>query len=391
MPDDARHTVDEGPVLRIAILDFMGMGYSVDTAYSRPIGGTQSATCYLAEEMARLGCAVTLYNGIAEPTRDRGVAARPIAELFRTGVSDLDVVVVSGGCSAGFVTLWQDTPAPRPFLVYWTGHMSDQPTAAMLADADFRALWDGFVFVSRFQADAYAAAFGVPADRSTILPYAIAPAFEASARVGAPPLSARFAAPILAYTSTPFRGLDVLLGAFPRIRESVPDVRLRIYSSMALYQVPDDQDPFGVFYAQARRTEGVEYVGPLPQPRLAEAMREVCALAYPNTFEETFCIAAYEALSAGCFVASSDLGALPETLGGFGILMKPEADKRIHAEHFAQMMVWLLTNGRDNPESFDAHQRRQIDHVLSNGVWSIRAQQWLDWLAQAMPQAVPHP
>src|SRR4029079_16922240 len=83
--------------------------------------------------------------------------------------------------------------------------------------------------------------------------------------------------PVLAYTSTPFRGLDVLLDAFPAIRTQLPDARLRIFSSMTVYQstAAQDQAEYGALYQRCRDTPGVEYVGSLPQPALARQMREV--------------------------------------------------------------------------------------------------------------------
>ncbi len=370
--------------MTIAFLDFMGIAYAADTPRLGPLGGTQSAVCYLAEGMAARGWGVTLFNGTTAPGHSRGVTARPVDEVFHGALDGTAVVVVTGGCSAGVVEALRQRPGPRPFMVYWTGHMPDQPAAGALADPAYRGFWDGFVFVTRFQQEAYRTAFAVPADRSVVLGYAIAPPFEAAARSGVPPLSARRAAPVLAYTSTPFRGLDVLLAAFPRIRAAVPGLRLRVFSSMAVYGVAGTDDPYAELYAQARATDGVDYVGGLPQPELAEALRDVYALAYPNIFEETFCIAALEALSAGCFVASSDLGALPETLGGFGVLMKPPPDPLVHAEHFAQMMIWLLSAGAGNPEAFDARQREQIDHVLSHGTWGVRTGEWIGWLERVL-------
>src|SRR5207248_8841406 len=115
------------------------------------------------------------------------------------------------------------------------------------------------------------------------------------------------------YTSTPFRGLDVLVAAFPAIRRRHPTVRLDVFSSMQVYDQPTSRDPYKTLYDQCRATEGIDYRGSVTQPELAKALREASILSYPNTFAETGCIAAKDGLAAGLHVVSSDLGALPET------------------------------------------------------------------------------
>src|SRR6185312_6187435 len=57
----------------------------------------------------------------------------------------------------------------------------------------------------------------------------------------------------LAYTSTPFRGLDVLLDVFPRIRAACPDTELDVFSSMRVYGMAeeDDRRQFRALYRKA--------------------------------------------------------------------------------------------------------------------------------------------
>jgi glycosyltransferase involved in cell wall biosynthesis len=113
--------------------------------------------------------------------------------------------------------------------------------------------------------------------------------------------------PILAYTSVPFRGLELLLTIFPLIKARVPKAKLKIYSSMAVYQmekIKEKQD-FGEMYQKFEAMEGVEYMGSLPQKDLATAMKKVAILAYPNTFAETACTSAMEAMAAGAHVITS--------------------------------------------------------------------------------------
>ena len=76
---------------------------------------------------------------------------------------------------------------------------------------------------------------------------------------------------MFAYTSTPFRGLDLLVHVFPAIRKEIKGTTLRVYSSMAVYQNSGENDEaqFGPLYELCRETPGVEYVGSIPQQELA--------------------------------------------------------------------------------------------------------------------------
>jgi glycosyltransferase involved in cell wall biosynthesis len=267
---------------------------------------------------------------------------------------------------------------PETRFLIWTGHAYNQPSMAPLAQAAQRDPWDGFVMVSNWQARTYAEVFGISPAKLTVLRNAVSPAFENLLPMEGP-APARPWPPVLAYTSTPFRGLDRLLEAFPLIRRAVPGTRLKVFSDMSVYFVDSGQDQFQGLYQRCRDLEGVEYVGALDQPRLAQELKEVSYLSYPNTFAETSCIAVMEALAAGCRVVTSELGALPETLEGLGRLVPASLDPHTHVRQFAAALVEEIAAGPLPAQRLHA----QVERINCSGTWQARARQWEEFLARA--------
>jgi glycosyltransferase involved in cell wall biosynthesis len=177
---------------------------------------------------------------------------------------------------------------------------------------------------------------------------------------------------VLVYTSTPFRGLDVLLLAFRTIRRAIPDVRLRVFSSMAIYQVAAGQDHYTPLYTQCA-ADGLDYCGPVGQDKLAEELRGVAGLAYPSTFAETSCIAVLEAMAAGAFIFTTRLGALPETTNGFAHMVDVEADPRVLAERFAAMVIRTWSELAADQAAACRRREAQARHVRDHYRWPARA------------------
>ena len=73
----------------------------------------------------------------------------------------------------------------------------------------------------------------------------------------------------VAYTSTPFRGLAVLLEAW---EQAAPrDAELHIWSSLKLYGPGADDAPYAALYARAGSLPNVHYHGLLPNAALRAA------------------------------------------------------------------------------------------------------------------------
>ena len=369
--------------MRLLFVDPVPWDYTPDTPYARPLGGSQSALCYLAERLAGLGHEVGLLNNTRTPGVVRGVHCFGLNETPREYVdfaAGTDVVVAVNDVSPHTVQALRSAGGAARYYA-WIGHAWDQPAVAPLRDAATRDAWDGFILVSDWQARTFRDELGVEAGRVKVLGYGVAPPF-AGLFDGASISQRKPWPPTLAYTSTPFRGLDRLIAAFPTIRGAIPGTRLKVFSSMEVYGVAAGEDEYEDLYARCRATDGVEYVGAVDQPSLAAALAETTCLAYPNTFAETACIAVMEAMAAGCVVVTSDLGALPETTAGFARLVEAPARPAEHVRLFADAVLRELLERRAAPDAdAEARLRAQVDYMNRVNTWQARAGEWARWLA----------
>lgn len=372
--------------MRIAFADFCNLDFHVQTVDSVPMGGSESAACYLARSLARLGHDVFLISGLSVPGVYDGVTCLSWTGVSPAHLASLRLYALVCLVVAGEGVRLRRMLEPQTRLILWNQLAANQPDVQALSDPRERDAYDGIAMVSQWQRETYLRAFGIDPARASVMRNAIAPAFANQFPDPAPILPQKAWPPILAYTSTPYRGLSLLLDAFPRIGDRVPGARLQVFSSMTAHQVAPAQDQarYGPLYQRCREIQGVQYVGSVPQPELARAMRSVMMLAYPNTFAETSCIAAMEAMAAGCRVVTSDLGALPETTAGFARLIPVAQSGQAYLTQFVQQVVQVLDECRERGNECEQFLRRQLTHVNSDATWEVRAGQWVQWL-QSLP------
>jgi glycosyltransferase involved in cell wall biosynthesis/tetratricopeptide (TPR) repeat protein len=364
-------------VPRRALVVFFYQPHSVPFDGTTPrrqgLGGTESAIVYLAEALARRGHRCVVFNNCDAPATVEGVEyARWETMPVRSVAAPADVLVS--------VRAWQAAGRARfaPLQIFWTGDAFDQPFLAAFGDQARRAQIDVVMLQSAWQIDTFHAHHGVPLAqilRTTLGTAASAPWPTAGASPSGcrAPSAPRRRRPRLVYASTPFRGLDVLLDVFPRIRAACPDAELEVCSSMSVYGVPADEDrrQFATLYRKAEQP-GVTLVGSVPQMELAARLEEARLLAYPNHFAETFCIAAAEAQAAGCPVVTTALGALPETVGGAGICIPGDPRSAAYQQAFVAACVSLLTD----EVRWQALSGRAREQAARDYAWPAIAERW---------------
>ncbi len=162
-------------MLNIAFLDPVQWQYSVDAPYERPFGGSQSALCYLAVELASLGHRVTILNGNPAPIESRGVLLTSFSEIQSRGyLNNFDVVVAVNAAMGRW--LRRDVGVSVP-MILWMHHAHDQPAALELRRLSERKSWTGFAFVSNWQRENFEKVFWVPREKGRVLRNAVSPAF----------------------------------------------------------------------------------------------------------------------------------------------------------------------------------------------------------------------
>lgn len=360
-------------------LDTMPWNYDVQTPRLQPLGGSQSALCYLAVALAHRGHNVSTLTDTTAPQEIEGVRClnhdQLTADLYSAPSTCL--VVLNGPAEVG-LALRRELKRPVS-LVLWTQHAWDQPAMRHLQDPRLRTAWDRVVCVSDWQQETMCEKLGFPTEQTIVLRNGISPSFENLFPDESSLAAAKASSLRLAYTSTPFRGLDVLLECYPPIRARFPDVLLDVFSSMRVYGETEDEDPYVALYDRCRELDGVRYHGSVPQPELARAMAGVSVLTYPNTFPETSCIAVLEALAAGAMVLTSDLGALRETCDSWGLLLPPISAGHPPADYisaYVRSLAELVTRFREQDPRLAARQFEQVQAITASCNWRARAAEW---------------
>lgn len=358
--------------MKIAIYN-NGIAFDGSTPSQRPLGGSESGIVYMARELAACGHSVTVYCNCPEvgPAElFEGVAYVHYHQFFTHYQSmPWDAVIAF----RSFDPLLLGRIAPR--MIYWTGDASNQPALENFGHATLQQNVDLVFCVSSWHRDSFIRRFGLSPEKVV----ATRNGFLSDAVVAAGPRDIATSA----YTSTPFRGLDILLEVFPSIRSRVPTAALDVFSSMKVYgwSAEQDQRAYGAIYKAAKQP-GVTLKGSVNQRQLLGALGKTALLLYPNTFEETSCIAAIEAQASGCVVVTSSKAGLKETVAHqeTGILVEGDPRSADYKRHFIEAAVGLMTN----PGLFAAFSERARERAYRRYLWSTIAAEWTNIL-QDMP------
>ncbi|MEY4667632.1 MAG: hypothetical protein RL518_331 [Pseudomonadota bacterium] len=326
-----------------------------------PIGGTETGVIHLSRSMRDLGHEVIVFTTDPAPPLSDPLYV-PLHALNDLGRVDVFVGV------RDWNHLFLSVDAKLRFL--WTGDSPLQPYTRGLGDKRVVAQIDTLLAVSEWHADVLCQSSGFPREKAWVLGNGIDPSlFE-----GHEPRSRKR----LIYSSVPYRGLNLMTEIMPSLIKLHPDLEFHCFGGFRVYQnqvAEGDVVEFERVLAALRKFPHFHEHGNVTQKQLAREMMRSSILCYPNTFEETSCITALEAQAAGCAIATSALGALPETVGRAGILIDGEPGSQAYLESFIGAVDTLL---RDDEmlASCVAAGREQVE----GRTWAAIAGRFSDYL-----------
>jgi UDP-glucose:(glucosyl)LPS alpha-1,2-glucosyltransferase len=212
--------------------------------------------------------------------------------------------------------LWQQNSYDQPNLIEW------------FSNKDNHKKYDFYVFNSHWCYEKFRMRFKIPCHKSTVIKNAVERFPEK--------IFLRKDKVKLIYHSTPWRGLNVLLGAMQLVKNK--DVELDVFSSTQIYGdqfKKHNDDQYKSLYEQAKALPNVNYIGYVNNEEIRKRLQEYDLYCFPSIWEETSCISAIEALTAGLHMITTNYGALFETCSEWPVYVNYTKDYKDLAKLFA--------------------------------------------------------
>jgi glycosyltransferase involved in cell wall biosynthesis len=254
--------------------------------------------------------------------------------------------------------------------ILWQQNSYDQPNLApWFKDKDNHKKYDWYVFNFHWCYEKFRMMFDIPTHKCLVIKNAIDKIEPRKLDYTKGDLVK------LIYTSTPWRGLNVLLAAMQLLNNK--NVHLDVYSSTQVYgdqfkEVNDDK--FKELYNQAKSLKNVSYIGYKPNEFIKDNLKNYHMFIYPNIWEETSCIAAIEAMAAGLYCVTTDYGALFETGAEF-ITYVPFEKDYIRLAHTIASVIDVAAD-RLGDDGVKDHLKMQIEYTNKFYSWDLRKSIW---------------
>ena len=317
------------------------------------MGGSEEATVYIAQELAKKGWRVTVY---ADPGEDEGVIDgvdwKPYYKFnhkddFNILIGWRNLSFFDGNYKAKKKYVWaHDVLNP---LEYTKERLRKIDKIIVLSDAHRRTIPD------------------VADDKILVSTNGFHEYKEHTKVVNNPKW--------VIYTSSYDRGLEHLLKIWPDVVKEVPEAKLHVFYGWQLFQKFYADNPERMEWKskldKMMEDPTITHHGRVSQPEMEEWMKKCGIWAYPTHFYEINCITAIKAQLWGCVPVYMNYAAL-ETTAQFGKKVEGEIYDPETKKEFTKQLVEALKD-----EDWQTEERKKMmPWARDNFAWEKVAAQW---------------
>lgn len=328
--------------------------------WQRGVGGAELSLISLTETLAQRGHTVTVYN---DPPKEGTYENVTYLNARRFNPKDTyDVFVLYRNPYRAFPMV-----KARRKLFFTT----DQMTGGNY-ELDIYPYADRAIGISEFHRQDHIRRYGIRPD--CFVPIDLGVRLQDYAQTAVPRIANR-----LIYCSVPHRGAPYLPRVYQRIKAAVPSASLVITGDYTLWGPgisPAWGSPSQGLDEMFEGLDGVQLLGAVPRKELVLHQLQADVLVYPhfpvNGLPELFGVSVAECMVAGCLPVITNTGALPSTVGTYGIIVQGDARTEEVQDMMADHIITLLKN-RPLLAKKQEHARRAARARFD---WNRIATQW---------------
>jgi glycosyltransferase involved in cell wall biosynthesis len=227
------------------------------------------------------------------------------------------------------------------------------------------------IFISHHQMEEYVREYQIPYSYCVVMKYALEP-IELQEKP-ADKIS-------LIYTSTPHRGLDILVNVFERLCKEYDNLELKVHSSYNIYAMSERQKNYEetFLYQRLEAHSKIQNIGFVSNQELKKSLASSHIFPYPSTYRETFCLALLEAMSAGLLCVHPNYACLPETASNWTMMYDYHENKEVHEQIFYEHLKKAINIvNTKNVQRKLKYQREYVNYFYN---WERRTQEWIELL-----------
>ncbi len=356
------------------------------SVFQQPMDNAANAVSNLAIQLTKIGHNVTLFTQAANnpgalDVRCRNISIKSQALYLDPAIQEPDFqALIIKNDSPEFAARLKHVLPAKPKVYLWTAFDAQLAVNNSLANPEIINQLSGIICVSEWQRKRFLDKFAIKNDLISVGEYAISPVFEDLFVDGKELKAIKSKPPLIAYIGRPQAGLEILLNVFPDVANNYQDACLNIFSN--LHITGAEQSKYENIYNAAINTKGIKCIESISKIQLAVHLRKHTILAFPGTIAETSHVDILEALAAGVYVVTSNVGSIPNYCDGHAKTVPPELLQSDSLDSFVSELLTITQTQVHSDAAFFDYCFKQAVEINKRHTWRIRARTWEALLAR---------